>query len=186
MPGCWQQCAPHSLFGLAKKRMGRARSKRKKRFGGSVRASAYLRPPAGDGWPFHVAALIKRGALGETSGPGRSRIPRLSLSAGAGLAVCQASRWRWPVERRGPTSASAPTERRRESVERTPRPSPRRGGCPHPPVSSPHHPPVKAQADLEDPSFRQPPRDFCQTGTRGGRAKRMPKPGVSRQKTTLS
>ena len=45
----WQS-TPHSLFVLDKKRTGRGRSKRKKRYGGSVRASAYLRPPAGDGW----------------------------------------------------------------------------------------------------------------------------------------
>ena len=37
-------------LGLAKRETGRARSKEKKRFGGSVRAGADLQPPAGDGW----------------------------------------------------------------------------------------------------------------------------------------
>ena len=96
-----RQCAPHSLFVLDKKRMGRARSKRKKRCGGSVRASAYLRPPAEDGWPFLVEVPIKRDAPGESSSPGKSRIPLRSLSAGAALAVTDG--WR------GPTRASAPT-----------------------------------------------------------------------------
>ena len=44
------QCTPHFLFGLAEKKTGRARSKEKKRFGGSVCASADLLPPAGDSW----------------------------------------------------------------------------------------------------------------------------------------
>ncbi|WP_204834921.1 hypothetical protein, partial [Oscillibacter valericigenes] len=37
-------------FGLAKRETGRARSKEKKRFGGSVCAGADLLPPAGEGW----------------------------------------------------------------------------------------------------------------------------------------
>ena len=37
-------------LGLAKRETGRARSKEKKRYGGSVCASAALLPPAGDGW----------------------------------------------------------------------------------------------------------------------------------------
>ena len=44
------QCTPHFSFGLAKRETGRARSKEKKRFGGSVCAGADLLPPAGDGW----------------------------------------------------------------------------------------------------------------------------------------
>ena len=44
------QCTPHFSFGLAKRETGRARSKEKKRFGGSVCASADLLPPAGEGW----------------------------------------------------------------------------------------------------------------------------------------
>ena len=44
------QCTPHFSFGLAKRETGRARSKEKKRFGGSVRMDADLLPPAGDGW----------------------------------------------------------------------------------------------------------------------------------------
>ena len=43
--------APPILFlVLPKKRMRRARWKRKRRFGGSVCASADLLPPAGEGW----------------------------------------------------------------------------------------------------------------------------------------
>ena len=41
---------PPFLFCLAKRETGRARSKRKERFGGSVCAGADLLPPAGDGW----------------------------------------------------------------------------------------------------------------------------------------
>ena len=37
-------------LGLAKRETGRARSKEKKRYGGSVCTSADLLPPAGDGW----------------------------------------------------------------------------------------------------------------------------------------
>ena len=43
------QSTPHSLFVLDKKRMGRGRSKRKKRLGGSVRAER-VPPAAGGGW----------------------------------------------------------------------------------------------------------------------------------------
>ena len=92
----WQS-TPHSLFVLDKKRTGRGRSKRKNRHGGSVRASAYLRPPAGEGWPYLAAALMKREALGESLGPGRYRIPPASLSAGAGLAVNAGRRGRRPL-----------------------------------------------------------------------------------------
>ena len=47
--------APPILFlVLPKKRMRRARWKRKRRFGGSVCASADLLPPAGEGWHFLV------------------------------------------------------------------------------------------------------------------------------------
>ena len=49
------QDAPPILFlVLPKKRMRRARWKRKRRFGGSVCASADLLPPAGEGWHFLV------------------------------------------------------------------------------------------------------------------------------------
>ena len=48
------QCTPHFSFGLAKRETGRARSKEKKRFGGSVCAGADLLPPAGDGWLSRV------------------------------------------------------------------------------------------------------------------------------------
>ena len=67
--------------------------KEKNATAGRSAQSAYLRPPAGDGWPFRVDVLIKRDTLGESLGPGRARIPLCSLSAGAGPAVCQATRW---------------------------------------------------------------------------------------------
>ena len=91
------QCTPHSLFVLDKKRTGRARSKRKNRHGGSGCASASLRPPAGDGCRFLVEVPIKRVPLGESSSPGRARIPRPPLSAGAGRAVDAGRRGRRPL-----------------------------------------------------------------------------------------
>ena len=42
VPGCWQQCAPHFLFGLAEKKTGRARSKRKERLAQNLRKRAGL------------------------------------------------------------------------------------------------------------------------------------------------
>ena len=48
-------------------------------------------PPARDGWPFLVAAFMKRVALGVTIGPGWTRIPGPPFSAGADLAVCRAT-----------------------------------------------------------------------------------------------
>ena len=60
--------------------------------------SAYLWPPAGDGWTFLAAALMKRDALGETFGTGRARIPRSSLSAGAALVVNAGRRGRRPLQ----------------------------------------------------------------------------------------
>ena len=56
------QCTPHFSFGLAKRETGRARSKEKKRFGGSVCARADLLPPAGDGWQS-LAAVRDGNAL---------------------------------------------------------------------------------------------------------------------------
>ena len=56
------QCTPHFSFGLAKRETGRARSKEKKRFGGSVCAGADLLPPAGDGW-LSLAAVKDGNAL---------------------------------------------------------------------------------------------------------------------------
>ncbi len=157
---------PHERRHLGRRQTGRARSKRKERFGGSVRAERV--PPCrrrGDGWHSLVVALIKRDALGESLGPGRARIPLRPLSAGAGLAVIGG--------RRGPTRASAPTGRYEGWTcvsARSPRPRhPCRGGCPHPPVSRPHPPPDKAQANLEEQSFRHPPRGLHQTGNRGAR-----------------
>ena len=82
----------------SRQRLRSGRSKRKKRCGGSVRAGAYLRPPAGEGWPCLAAALMKRDALGESMGPGRARIPRPPLSAGAALAVNAGRRGRRPLQ----------------------------------------------------------------------------------------
>ena len=42
MPGCRRQCAPHFLFGLAEKKTGRARSKRKERLAQNLRMRAGL------------------------------------------------------------------------------------------------------------------------------------------------
>ena len=81
---------PHKRRHLGRRQMGRARSKRKERCGGSGCASASLRPPAGDGWPFLVAAAMKRDALGESLRLGRARIPGSPCSAGATLAVAGA------------------------------------------------------------------------------------------------
>ena len=85
------QSTPHSLFVLDKKRTGRGRSKRKNRCGGSVRASAYLRPPAGEGW--RSLAAVRDGNAFPLGGTKPGEVPDTvpSLSAGAALAVCQAS-----------------------------------------------------------------------------------------------
>ena len=53
------QCTPHFLFDLAEKKTGRARSKRKERFGGSGRIYASLLPPAREGW--HSLAEVRDG-----------------------------------------------------------------------------------------------------------------------------
>ena len=58
--------------------------KEKNATAGRSAQSAYLRPPAGDGWPFRVDVLIKRDTLGESLGPGRARIP-----------FPPSFRWRW-------------------------------------------------------------------------------------------
>ena len=81
------QCTPHSLFVLDKKRTGRARSKRKNRYGGSVCASANAPPPAGEGWIYRPSVRLKRVTLGETFGPGNFGILPAPLFAGATLAV---------------------------------------------------------------------------------------------------
>ena len=89
---------PHERRHLGRRQTGRARSKRKERFGGSVRAERV--PPCrrrGDGWHSLVVTWIKRDALGESFGPGRARIPSASLSAGAALAVDAGRRGRRPL-----------------------------------------------------------------------------------------
>ena len=138
MPGCRQQYAPHFLFGLTEKKTGRARSKRKERHGGSVRAER-VPPAAGGGW----LAVPRRRA-------DKTRYSWGILGPGEGPDTLVFSfRWRWsgslpgyplgrcPGGKRGPTRTSAPTGCRRESGERTPHLPPCRGGCPHPPVSRP-------------------------------------------------
>ena len=174
MPGCRQQCAPHSLFVLDKKRTGRARSKRKKRFGGSVRAG-------------RVPPCRRRGKAGRSSfWLHQTRCPWEILWPGEGPdTLCFSFRWRCPGGKCGPTRASAPTGRYEgQACVFAWSPSsrhPRRGGCPHPPaLPDPHLPPSKAQANEERQAFQQPPRSVCRTGTRGGRAERMPKSGASR------
>ena len=174
----WQS-TPHFLFDLAEKKTGRGRSKRKERYGGSVRASAYLRPPARESWHSLVVALIKRGALGETFGPGRARIPDLPLSAGAAFAVNAGRRVRRPLQGiagiRQMSGQIGPPPQRHSAAPAAPF-IPRRGGCPHPPVSSPHPPPDKAQAHSEGRAFRHPPRVLHQTGTRGARLAQVSSP----------
>ena len=88
--------APPILFLVLPKREWAAPGPREKNASaGRSARSAYLRPPARDGWPFRVSDWMKRDTLGETSGPGRARIPPTSLSAGAASAFCWASRRRW-------------------------------------------------------------------------------------------
>ena len=89
------QCTPHFLFGLAEKKTGRARSKRKERFGGSVCASADLLPPAGDGWSPLVE--IRDGnaqPLGKPLARGSIGIPSASLPAAAHAPVKNSQRQR--------------------------------------------------------------------------------------------
>ena len=79
---------PHERRHLGRRQTGRARSKRKERFGGSVRAERV--PPCrrrGDGWYSLVVAWIKRDALGESFGPGKTQILLCSLFADATLAL---------------------------------------------------------------------------------------------------
>ena len=142
---------PHFLFGLAEKKTGRGRSKRKERFGGSVRAER-VPPAAGGGWlAVPRFGFIKRGALGETFGPGRARIPPASLSAGAPLVLA---------------GAADPALCRRDidcvGIRRGRRPR-------RPALLGPHSPPSKAQANIGGQTFRQPPRNFYQTNNRGAR-----------------
>ena len=89
------QCTPHFLFGLAEKKTGRARSKRKERFGGSVCAGADLLPPAGDGW--RSLAAVRDGnalPLGKPPARGSIGIPSASLPAAAHAPVKNSQRQR--------------------------------------------------------------------------------------------
>ena len=89
------QCTPHFLFGLAEKKTGRARSKRKERFGGSVCAGADLLPPAGDGW-LSLAEVRDGNALplGRPPARGSIGIPSVSLPAAAHAPVKNSQRQR--------------------------------------------------------------------------------------------
>ena len=89
------QCTPHFLFGLAEKKTGRARSKRKERFGGSVCASADLLPPAGEGW-LSLAAVRDGNALplGKPLARGGTGIHPAFLPAAAHASVKNSQRQR--------------------------------------------------------------------------------------------
>ena len=104
---------PHERRHLGRRQTGRARSKRKERLGGSVRAERV--PPCrrrGDGWHSLVVAWIKRDAPGESSSPGRARIPLRSLSAGAGRAVDAGRRGRRPRQDGMRGEPACPPDRR--------------------------------------------------------------------------
>ena len=131
----------------------------KKRCGGSVRASAYLWPPAEDGWPFRVSASSNAMPLGKPWARGGPGYPALLFPLALPWAVNAGRRGRRPL---------------RDGVRERPvcpgHCHPCRGGCPHPPaLPSPHLPPSKAQANLKESSFRQTPRGLYQTHIRGTR-----------------
>ena len=110
-------CAPHSLFGCAKKRMRRARWKRKRRFGAlrcsgpprdggrRIGACSDLAWPSGTLWVSANLQLPSRGGWCRTC-RGGCRIVSASLFAAAGLEVSGS----WCS---GPMWASAPTGMRR-------------------------------------------------------------------------
>ena len=93
----WAEAPPHFSFGLAKRETGRtrkgyaasvsgkaangcaiARSKEKKRLGGSVCASADLLPPAGEGWQS-LAAVRDGNALPLGKPPARGGLGYILL-----------------------------------------------------------------------------------------------------------
>ena len=123
VPDCWRQRAPHFLFDLAEKKMGRARSKRKERHGGSGCASASLRPPAGDSWPFLAAASSNVMPLGRPLARGGPGYPMLLfplalclvVDGGAGYRVCQRYQVRLARQRR-PVRMPMPKKKRSLSV----------------------------------------------------------------------
>ena len=84
--GDHRRIPPHILFLFLTKRERAVDGPREKSASaGRSAQSASLRPPAGDGWPFRVAAFIKRASLGDDVCQGKSWIPCLFLSAGAAL-----------------------------------------------------------------------------------------------------
>ena len=156
------QCTPHFLFGLAEKKTGRARSKRKERFWS--RSGTFVPPrytgvgvrwclrvcedlPTGAAWCRRDLAVDSRGAGAEVNGV-QERILPASLSARsaslrAPLAGVEAYAF-------GPMWASAPTNVlfSRADTQVDPYgwagpPLLRRGGCPHPPAAPA---PVNCQA----------------------------------------
>ncbi len=137
---------PHERRHLGRRQTGRARSKRKERLAPNLRVRASWLKYGGCSESFPIKSGQSPTATRRTldnrntpcprvgvrwKPPGKSRIPCLPLSAGAALAVDAGRRGRRPLQ--GGAC---------------------RGGCPHPPVSSPHPPPSKAQANLEGQSFR--------------------------------
>ena len=111
-------------------------------------------PAAGGGWLASPRGRQHQTRCpGESFGLGKSRMPCLPLSAGATSVVNAGRRGRRPLQ----DDAC-------------------RGGCPHPPVSSPHLPPSKAQAKLEGQAFRQAHRNFYQPHNRGARPMKLSGP----------
>ena len=158
-------------------------------------------PPAGDGWPFLAVASSNAMLLGNPWARGGPGYPAFlfplalpwhfaSFPAGAGLSKDAGRRGRRPLQSaagnpvNGRTHRFVPTAAQRSTCRPIHHPV---GADAHiRPFPGPHLPPNKAQANLERQAFRHPPRNFHPTDTRGGRAKRMPKSGASRQKTPLS
>ena len=156
--------------------MRSGRSKRKNRFGGSVRASADSPPPAKESSIYRPLAGLKRVSLEESFGPGRSRILWRASSAGAGLAVIgrngpmrASAPTGWPGGGRGPMRASAPTPgiretggptgpplRRHSEAPAAPAPT-RRGGFHIRPSNRPRQPPRQRQRGQKDQPFDNHP-----------------------------
>ena len=133
---------PPFLF-LAPQKEKRAadRSKEKKRFGGSVRASADLLPPAGEGW--RSLAAVRDG----------NALPLGNPWPGEIRDTCSFSfRCRWPsLAGQGPTHRSAPTKRWEALTFR-------RGGPACPPVGKAPRGTMKRQRGQKQGPCDFPPR----------------------------
>ena len=126
------QCTPHFSFGLAKRETGRARSKEKKRFGGSVCAGADLLPPAGDGWRSRVEVRDGNARpLGKPPARGSTGIHPAPIFAAAGRWLMKASARTTQQLLRPPGERVAKRNARKEKLVKCGF-SPRRGR---------HHPP---------------------------------------------